>query len=87
MGLDIRIPIGLMFTILGVLMAGYGLFGDKTIYARSLDININLIWGSVEIVFGALMLFFGVRGHRRDQAADKLAPKTPAAAGDRRAGH
>src|SRR5947208_7432170 len=36
MGLDIRLPIGLMFTILGLLLAGYGLVGDKEIYARSL---------------------------------------------------
>jgi hypothetical protein len=64
MGLDIRIPIGLMFTILGLLLAGYGLVGDKAIYERALGININLWWGMVMLVFGLLMLLFGKRANR-----------------------
>ncbi len=69
MGLDIRLPIGLMFAILGVLLAGYGLFGDKSIYERSLGININLIWGVVLIVFSTIFLWLGSRGKgsRRDE--------------------
>jgi len=42
MGLDIRIPMGLMFTILGVMVTGYGVFSDRAIYQRSLGINVNL---------------------------------------------
>ena len=61
MGLDIRMPIGLMFTIFGLLLAGYGLVGDKTIYQRSLGININLWWGLVMLVFGIIMLTLGWR--------------------------
>jgi hypothetical protein len=61
MGLDIRMPIGLMFTILGVLLLGYGLVSDPTIYARSLGINVNLWWGLVLLLFGAIMLFLGTR--------------------------
>jgi hypothetical protein len=65
MGLDIRLPIGLMFAILGVLLAGFGLVSDKAIYERSLGININLIWGSILIVFSAILLWLGSRkGHR-----------------------
>ena len=56
MGLDIRLPIGLMFTIMGVLLAGYGAVGDKAIYARSLGLNVNLWWGVVCLVFGLIML-------------------------------
>jgi len=44
MGLDIRLPIGLLFSIFGVLLIAYGALGDKSIYARSLDVNINLWW-------------------------------------------
>jgi hypothetical protein len=62
MGLDIRIPMGLMFTILGVLLTGYGLVSDKAIYQRSLDINVNLWWGLVMLIFGVLMLVLGRRG-------------------------
>jgi hypothetical protein len=56
MGLDIRLPIGLMFTVLGVLIGGYGLVSDRAIYAKSAGINVNLGWGCVLLVFGLLML-------------------------------
>jgi hypothetical protein len=66
MGLDIRIAIGSMFLIVGTLLAGYGLLGDKSIYARSLDININLIWGTVLIVFSMVLLWLGSRKANKD---------------------
>jgi hypothetical protein len=61
MGLDIRLPIGFLFTTLGVLLIAFGALSDKAIYARSLGININLEWGVVMLLFGALMLFLGRR--------------------------
>ena len=64
MGLDIRIPIGLMFSILGGLLTIYGLVSDKTIYQRSLGINVNLGWGLVMLAFGVIMLILGRRGIR-----------------------
>jgi hypothetical protein len=65
MGLDIRIPIGAFFTLIGLLLAGYGLLGDKTIYSQSLGINVNLSWGLVLVVFGVLMLVAGRRARVR----------------------
>ena len=65
-GLDIRLPIGLMFAILGTLLAGFGLFSDKSIYERSLGLNINLIWGTVLIAFSLILLWLGVRKGRRN---------------------
>ena len=64
MGLDIRWPIGLMFTLIGALLTGTGLLtnGNAEMYHRSLDININLIWGLVLLIFGALMLLLAWRG-------------------------
>jgi multisubunit Na+/H+ antiporter MnhG subunit len=56
MGLDIRIPIGSLFVILGALLAGYGLLGNPAIYRRSLGIDINLWWGVVLLIFGLAML-------------------------------
>ena len=57
MGLDIRWPIGLMFTLLGALLSIYGLTTANTdLYKSSLGININLVWGIVLLVFGVLML-------------------------------
>jgi hypothetical protein len=64
MGLDIRLPIGLMFTIFGILLVVFGLVGDPTIYQRSLGINVNFWWGLVMLVFGLLMLLLGRRGAR-----------------------
>jgi multisubunit Na+/H+ antiporter MnhG subunit len=54
--LDIRIPIGLMFGIIGVILAVFGIISDPKIYDRSLGINVNLGWGGVLIVFSAFML-------------------------------
>ena len=65
MRIDIRLPIGLMFAILGVLLAGFGLVSDKAIYERSLGINVNLIWGTILIAFSVVLLWLGSRkGHR-----------------------
>jgi len=58
MGLDIRIPIGLIFTIFGLIISIYGLFTNSNteMYAKSLSININLIMGLFMLVFGTFML-------------------------------
>lgn len=62
MGLDIRIPLGLMFLFTGGLMAVYGFFTRGSgIYDKSLDININLIWGAIMFVFGLVMFLLGRR--------------------------
>ena len=61
MGLDIRLPLGLMFALLGVLLLISGLVMDKGIYQRSLGININFWWGLVLLVFGIIMLLLGRR--------------------------
>lgn len=57
MGLDIRFPIGMMFTLLGLILIGTGLFtsGDTAMYHPSLGINVNLIWGAFLLLFGGLM--------------------------------
>ena len=62
MGLDIRLPIGLMFSLLGVLLIVTGLVNGADV--RSLNININLIWGVVLLVFGALMLLGATRSRK-----------------------
>ena len=75
MRLDIRVPIGMMFSILGALLLGYGLLGDASIYARSLGYNVNVSWGATVLAFGLLMLWFGRRGMR---GATDNAPPTDA---------
>ena len=63
MGLDIRIPIGLMFTIFGVLLAGYGAAtnGNAMYQQHSLGLNMNLYWGLAMLAFGIFMLVLGKR--------------------------
>lgn len=61
MGLDIRLPIGLLFSVLGLLLLGYGVVSDPSIYQRSLGYNVNLAWGAVMEVFGITMFLFGRR--------------------------
>ncbi len=64
MNLDLRLPIGLMFSIIGVLLTVFGLISDDAIYARSLGINVNLWWGLVLLVFGLVMLGIMARARR-----------------------
>ena len=66
--LDLRMLIGVVLTALGLLIGGYGIAtnGDAALYASSLDLNINLWWGLVMLVFGVLMMLVARRAHRPD---------------------
>lgn len=75
MGLDIRMPIGMLFCLTGLLLLVFGIAGNAAIYAQSLGINVNRDWGAVLLLFGAIMLLFGARGTaaiRRKSAAGHL---------------
>lgn len=63
MGLDIKFPIGLMFTIFGVILTIQGIFtvGDTILYEKSLNVNVNLWSGLFMLVFGSLMLIFSLK--------------------------
>lgn len=69
MKLDLRLPIGLMFTIFGVILTAYGLLSAATVYQVSLGINVNFWWGLVLLAFGIVMLTFGIRGEGRRRDA------------------
>jgi len=60
---DIRFPIGLMFTILGVLITIFGFVTmlNTEMYEKSLDINVNIIMGILMLIFGLIMLFLAIR--------------------------
>ena len=62
MSLDIRIPIGGMFGLLGLMLLVYGLITrGSEMYERSLGVNVNIWWGLVMAAFGGLMLYYGIR--------------------------
>ncbi len=63
---DIRIPIGLMFTIIGILITVFGIAtnSDFEMYRKSLDINVNIIMGILMFIFGLVMLYLSRRGKK-----------------------
>lgn len=68
MSLDIRIPIGLMFSIIGAILAVFGLVSGHDMYVRhSLGINVNLGWGCVLLAFGLFMLMLAYRAKQRSK--------------------
>jgi hypothetical protein len=75
MGLDIRLPLGLLFVVTGGMMTVYGLFTHgSAIYEKSLGIDINLVWGVVLSLFGAAMLLLAYRDRRRTASAPPVNP-------------
>jgi hypothetical protein len=60
---DIRMPIGLMFSILGLIISVYGFItiSNTEMYQKSLGININIIMGVIMLIFGLIMLYFARR--------------------------
>ncbi len=64
MNFDLRLPLGLMFTLFGALLTGFGLISDPAIYKKSLGINVNLDWGLVLLGFGVLCLVFALRARK-----------------------
>jgi len=67
MGIDVRFPIGGMFSIIGAILAVYGFVSNPAMHEKSLGINVNLWWGLVLLLFGAGMLVFAYRAYRRTE--------------------
>ncbi len=65
MGLDIRMPIGLLLTLIGALLTGYGLASAPSVYARSNGINVNLWWGGVLAAAGVIFVLAAFRARGR----------------------
>jgi hypothetical protein len=74
MGLDIRVPLGLIFLIIGGIMAIFGLVthGNASLYEKSLGIDLNLVWGAIMFVFGVVMFVVGRRQKWQD---DPVTPR------------
>lgn len=86
MNLDLRIPMGLMFSLVGIILTGFGAatWGNTELYARCLGINANLWWGIVLLVFGQIMFQFGRRSQRR---LAQMPPEPVDESEPRRGGH
>ena len=64
MGPDLRLPIGFMFTLVAVVLVTYGLL-EPGAHSPLTRFNVNLYWGLVLLIFGALMLALGFRAQAR----------------------
>ncbi len=64
MRLDVRYPIGGMFSLFGAILTVYGMVSNPAIYEKSLGINVNFWWGMVLLAFGLIMLVFAYRTHK-----------------------
>jgi hypothetical protein len=64
MGIDIRLPLGTLFSLLGLILIVYGATTDPSLYGQSLGINVNLYWGVALLSFGALMFVLSRRAAR-----------------------
>jgi hypothetical protein len=73
MNFDVRIPMGMMFTLMGAVLMAFGLStkNNPEIYARSLGMNANLWCGVALLVFGLVMVIFGRRGQMKIEDARK----------------
>ncbi|MCU1242484.1 MAG: hypothetical protein JWO71_3210 [Candidatus Acidoferrum typicum] len=74
MGIDIRLPLGLLFLLLGAILLVYGAVSDPSLYQQSLGINVNLYWGVVLLAFGAPMFALSRRGVRPAVRAGSTPP-------------
>jgi hypothetical protein len=84
MSLDLRIPMGAMFTLVGVILSAFGLATKGSpIYAAINGLDINLWWGLALLVFGLTMYLMGRRSQKR---LAKLPPE-PVEPGEVRRGH
>ncbi len=66
MNFDLRLPIGILFSLFGIILVGFGVFTrGGEIYAKSLGHNINISWGIVLLVFGTVMLALALRARSK----------------------
>lgn len=74
--MDIRIPIGLLFSVVGAIISAWGAFGgeaaklDARLGDKMTAINMNLWWGLVLLAFGLLMLGISACSRCKKKDAD-----------------
>ncbi len=62
--LDLRVPSGLFFTLLGLILVGMGVFAPETRAALT-ETNINLYSGLAMLAFGVFLLLMAWRAARK----------------------
>lgn len=80
MNLDLRLPMGMMFSMIGAVLLAFGL-ATRTrpeIYTRSFGIDANIWWGLVVLLFGLIAIGMGRRGQGRiEQSKGQIVVRKP----------
>jgi hypothetical protein len=77
MNFDVRIPVGWMFTLTGLLLSflGWSTQNNAALYAKCQGIDSNLWWGLALLAFGLAMMLYGKRAQQgignREQGTGK----------------
>ena len=71
MNLDIRLPMGLMFSLFGAILVVYGVVTNGNPMYANAGVNINLWWGAVQLAFGVIMVVMARRAMKRDTPPPK----------------
>jgi hypothetical protein len=66
--LDLRWPIGLLFLIVGLMLAGWGVARPHAALPVTLAVDLNLGWGLVMASFGAVMTGWAALSPGQDEA-------------------
>ena len=61
MNFDLRLPLGLIFSLYGIILIGTGLTSTPEMIRQTIGQNINLGWGVVQLLFGLVMLLLSRR--------------------------
>jgi len=59
--LDLRMPIGAFFLILGTLVCCLGYWAPVTTQLGERGINLNITWGAVMGIFGVVMTMLAIK--------------------------
>jgi len=61
MNFDLRLPLGILFSLYGLILLATGLTSSQAMINQSLGINMNLWWGLFQLLFGVIMLALALR--------------------------
>jgi len=64
--LDLRLPIGWLFIILGSLVAAWGILKPTETSCGAISLNLNLSWGLIMLLFGLGMTFLARLNRQSD---------------------
>lgn len=67
--IDLRLPIGIFFILVGIIITIYALVSPAYIPHIKEQINIDLYWGIVLLIFGVPMTLFGWIAEKKAKAS------------------